>query len=68
MDKSLHKKKDGRVFQMFDGFTGKPMPFGDAKHNYTKQDYDSLNVGQSIKFSPMYGNKNPIYSILKRIK
>jgi hypothetical protein len=68
MDKSLHKKKDGRVFQMLNGITKKPMPFKEAKHNYTKRNLDQLEVGQSITFVPMFGNTNPIYSTLKRIK
>jgi len=68
MDKSLHNKKDGRVFQMLEGFSKKPMPFKDAKHNYTKKDYNGLKIGQSMSFRPMFGNENPIYSSLVRIK
>lgn len=67
-DESLHIKKDGRVFQMRSGFTGKPMPFRDAKHNYTRGDMQRLKVGQSCTFSPMFGNENPVYSTLARIK
>lgn len=66
MDKSLHSKKDGKVFQMLDGFTNEPIPFNQAKHNYTKKDYNRLEVGQSIKFNPMFGNENPVSSILLR--
>lgn len=67
-DESLHIKKDGRVFQMLDGFSSEPIPFREAKHNYTKSNYDKLEVDNSITFMPMYGNKKPVYSILKRIK
>lgn len=68
MEKSLLRKRDGRIFQMLGGFSKKPMPFSEAKHNYTRRDYDRLKVGESITFSPLFGNKNPVYSILKRIK
>jgi hypothetical protein len=67
-DESLHIKKDGRVFQMLEGFSQKPMPFRTAKHNYTKKNLDSLKVGHSITFRPMFGNENPVYSTLVRIK
>ena len=67
-DDSLHIKKDGRVFQMLDGFSNEPMPFRDAKHNYTRKDFDKLDINQCIFFNPMYGNDKPVYSILKRIK
>lgn len=67
-DVSLHVKRDGRVYQMRDGFSGEPIPFKDAKHNYTKRDIESLKVGQGITFMPMFGNKNPVYSQLVRIK
>lgn len=69
MDNTLHVKvkKDGRIFQMLDGFSGKPMPFKDGRHNYTKKDYD-LEVGKRLVFKPMFGNLNPVYSVLVRIK
>lgn len=67
-DDSLYIKKDGRAFQMLDGFSGKTIPFAEGKHNYSKKDIDSLAVGRCIKFMPMYGNKKPICTILKRIK
>ena len=65
---SLHKKKDGRVFQMFSGLSEEPMRFQNAKHNYTRSDMDLLPVGGSIGFMPIYGNKNPVPSLLIRIK
>ena len=68
MDKSLHKKRDGREFQMLDYFSQKPMEFSKAKHNYCKRDFDALQIGQCMCFQPMFGNQNPVYSVLKRIK
>lgn len=67
-DASLHVKRDGRVYQMRDGFSGEPIPFKDAKHNYTRADIEGMKVGQGITFKPMYGNDNPVYSCLVRIK
>jgi hypothetical protein len=67
-DDSLLRKKDGRVYKMYDGITGKPIPFSRAKHNYTKGDLDMLNVGGSIGFTPVSGNENPVPSIVVRIK
>ncbi|MDF2841641.1 MAG: hypothetical protein K0R00_67 [Herbinix sp.] len=67
-DSSLHCKMDGRVFQMRDGSSHRPIPFSSAKHNYTKGDMDRLKVGQSVSFMPMFGNANPVYSSLVRIR
>lgn len=53
---------------MLDPHTGKPMPFQKAKHNYSKEDFDCLEIGQTITFRPMFGNENPVHSVLKRIK
>lgn len=66
-DKSLHIKKDGRVYQMLDPWSRRPMPFRDAKHNYTERDLADMKVGGSIEFLPMYGNKNPVWSIVIRL-
>lgn len=66
-DTSIHKTSTGKVFQMLDGWTKKPMPFVAARHNYTRKDLASLKVGQSMEFQPMYGNKNPVWSILVRL-
>lgn len=68
MDKSIYKKRDGRIFQMFDAFAEKPIEFSKAKHNYKRKDFETLSVGQSITFMPMFGNENPVYSRLKRLK
>lgn len=67
-DKTLHVKKDGRVFQMLDAFTGDPMEFSKARHNYTERDLDELGIGGILTFSPMYGNRNPVYSTLVRLQ
>lgn len=66
-DITKHKKRDGRVFQMLDAFTNEPMQFNLAKKNYTAKDYDRLKIGESIKFEPMFGNSNPVFSILLRV-
>lgn len=66
-DRSLHRTH-GKVFQMFHADSGTPMPFSEAKHNYTKKDLDRLEVGQSMTFMPMFGNKNPVYSKVTRIE
>jgi hypothetical protein len=65
---SLHCKKDGRIFQMRSGVWGGPMRFSEAKHNYTKKDIDSIEVGGAMSFQPMFGNENPVSSTLVRIK
>lgn len=74
-DNSLHCKRDGRVFQMRAGYAtrpgiqaGIPIPFSSAKHNYTRKDINSLDVGQSMTFIPMFGNRNPVCSELVRLK
>jgi hypothetical protein len=64
---SYHLKKDGRIFQMTDWYNH-PIPFKDAKHNYTKSDMDGMKVGQSISFQPLFGNERPIQSKLRRLK
>lgn len=68
MKNSFHVKRDGRTYQMLDPYAGKPMPFSKAKHNYSKEDFDCLEIGQTITFRPMFGNENPVHSVLKRIK
>ncbi len=67
-DESLHVKRDGRTFQMLSGFSGKPMPFKEAKHNYTRANLEMLPIGGSIGFQPMFGNENPVCSVLIRLK
>ena len=67
-DNSIHKTSTGKVFQMLDGFSKKPIPYENAKHNYTRSDLVRMEVGQSILFMPMYGNENPVYSRLLRLK
>lgn len=64
---TYHIKKDGRVFQMFNPY-GTPIPFRDAKHNYTKGDLDGMGVGDGIGFIPMFGNTRPIQSVVRRIR
>lgn len=66
-DHSLHRKKDGRTYQMKDYFTMNPIPFASGKHNYTARNIESLSVGHSMTFLPMFGNKNPIATVLVRI-
>lgn len=67
-DNTLHNKKDGRMYQMLDGYSRKPIPFKDAKHNYTRREIDEMECGEAITFKPMYGNDNPVCSILVRIR
>jgi hypothetical protein len=67
-DSSYHIKKDGRVFRMFSGLTERPIPFSEAKRNYTRTEIGRMNIGESITFQPMYGNDKPVYSTLIRIK
>jgi hypothetical protein len=64
---SYHIKKNGRIYQMTDWYDH-PIPFRDAKRNYTKTDIDGMEVGQSIRFQPMFGNTKPIQSKLRRLK
>lgn len=67
-DESLHVKRDGRTFQMLSGFSCKPMPFKETKHNYTRAGMETLPVGGAIGFQPMFGNRNPVPSLLIRLK
>lgn len=67
-DLSLHKTSTGKVFQMLDGFSGKPIDYAEGKHNYTKRDLSNLKVGQSSTFMPMFGNVRPAYTKLVRIR
>jgi len=66
-ERSIHRKKDGRVFQMFCGLSKKPMTYFEGKHNYTKKNLDELAPEESLGFQPMYGNKKPVPSILVRL-
>lgn len=67
-DSSLHKTSTGKVFQMLDAFSGKPMDYAEGKHNYTKRNLAELKVGQSMTFMPMFGNVRPVYTKLVRIQ
>ena len=66
-ERSIHRKADGRVFQMLDAFSKKPMPYSKGKHNYTRKTLNELEVGSSNEFRPMYGNKNPVCTIVVRL-
>jgi len=64
---SLAVRNNGSVYQMFDYLTKKPIKFCTARHNYTNHDLASLSVGHSNTFLPMFGNNNPVASIVTRI-
>lgn len=65
-DPSLYVTKTGKVYQMLETFTGKPMPFAEGKHNYTPKDLASLEVGQSMGFKPGFDNVNPVCTTVVR--
>lgn len=64
---SLHKLRDGRVYMMLDAISLSPMPWADGRHNYNPQDF-KMEVGGVSEFMPMYGNEQPVYTAMMRVK
>lgn len=64
---SLHKMQDGRVYMMMDGSSYMPIPWANGRHNYTNEAFQ-VDVGQTTEFMPMFGNNNPVYTAMMRIK
>ncbi len=63
---SLHKMKDGRVFQMLD-IAYLPIPWESGRHNYTNPHFQR-EVGDVTEFMPTFGNERPIATAMIRIK
>ena len=66
-ERSICRRRDGRVFQMFSALSGKPIPYSEGKRNYTKKEVNYFSVGSRLEFSPLHGNVRPVSTILERL-